>query len=528
MKRLPRLWLGILVGAVLVGAAFGWSMLKDKQAAGRIRRLSRQYREALRQDNYADGESRLRKVLALTPDNPFLLYDLACVQAKTRQHAEAIATLLQSAQCGFDSWQHAENDPDLQSIRGEETTAEAIALMKNNADKKRDGLVDPYAATSPADCPEQRSAKAIARHFQKKRKPLRKYGRYLGPWPTHESDWRYLCGQIDALISYARNHREADDVPLAYLTVVQTFERLHSPVGFSGYVWPKTAERMAEVVAEFQAAHPEDPLLREAHYVLLQAKWEAALMETWTPGTNQFRITPETRKRFAHDFATLADGAAGEKTEGLSLVKALGLGHASDEPELRHRLLSRLKHRMDEHKEVERLAWKELKVALLGYSGTPDFRVTDTAGKLRTAASYQGKLLVLDFWATWCGPCMRELPGMKELYAEYGGPDVQFLGIALEDGRSMSRQSFEEWCREHDVTWPQVYSGKAWKHPMARQFHITGVPTLVFVNREGKVAGEGRAHSAEHWIRKELGLPPPDCHGSTDDPTDTNVEASDD
>jgi len=114
----------------------------------------------------------------------------------------------------------------------------------------------------------------------------------------------------------------------------------------------------------------------------------------------------------------------------------------------------------------------------------------------------------LDFWATCSsGSCRREIPVVKSLIDKYGHRGVEVLGIALDDKKTMSKDAFREWCKEHDVTWPQIYCKKGRKSKLARNFHISHLPTMFFIDRNGRAGEAGPVECAGHWIRKELGLP---------------------
>ena len=481
----------------------------------RVSKLQAESHRAFQAKDYPAAISALKELEQLAPGNPSVLYDLSCALALTGDKEQAIAYLQKATENGFQQWRHASEDPDLESIRDDDRTKNVIAKMKEDVEKDATSRRDPYAAVSPEPCPSTKSLTSILRYFAPKREQLRKEGFLSGPWPLYRTDWRYLRGQIDALKMYIETRPNAKDAPEAYLKIVETYCELHRPVGFNGLVLPGTAKRMRLVVEEFVAAYPDNSFAREARYVLYSAELEAAMTETWASGKRDTNAWQEVVQRLGGAFVNLADESGGEKTEGLALCKVLHLGYESDKPDMQARLVARLSKSMDDHKEVRTQAWEDAPLPLFAEMGTPDFSERDMDGVVRKLEDYRGKLLVLDFWATWCGPCMRELPEVKALHDEFAGKGVEFLGVALEDRKSMPLDKFKAWCEAQGVTWPQVYGGKVWKHPMRKAFHVRGVPTLIFIDREGKITGEGRAHSGQHWIRKELGLPPPNCHGST-------------
>src|SRR5581483_7631904 len=81
----------------------------------------------------------------------------------------------------------------------------------------------------------------------------------------------------------------------------------------------------------------------------------------------------------------------------------------------------------------------------------PDFALKDVTGKVYHLSDYRGKVVMLNFWATWCPPCNKEIPEFGELQKEYGAQGLQFLGIAL-DEEGMAK--IQPWLAKHAVTYP--------------------------------------------------------------------------
>jgi thiol-disulfide isomerase/thioredoxin len=109
-------------------------------------------------------------------------------------------------------------------------------------------------------------------------------------------------------------------------------------------------------------------------------------------------------------------------------------------------------------------------------------------GKQMSMADLKGKVVVIDFWATWCGPCIAEMPKMKQLYAEYKPKGVEFIGISLDNPESEGGlEKLKAYCKENNIEWPQYYQGKGWQGEFSMSWGINSIPAVFIVDADGKL-----------------------------------------
>ena len=124
-----------------------------------------------------------------------------------------------------------------------------------------------------------------------------------------------------------------------------------------------------------------------------------------------------------------------------------------------------------------------------GLTGKPVPEIVTTAldESAWALSDHKGKVILLDFWATWCGPCIGALPEMKILHEKFRNRlDFLLVGISLD----AERDDPARFCKNEGIDWIQLFEpGKAWRNSVAESFEVKGIPDLCLINKEGIIVG---------------------------------------
>jgi len=134
-----------------------------------------------------------------------------------------------------------------------------------------------------------------------------------------------------------------------------------------------------------------------------------------------------------------------------------------------------------------------------------EIRFTSVDGREVDLAKLRGKVVLIDFWATWCGPCKEELPNVLAAYRKYHAQGFEVIGVSLDSEKD--RQKLIDYCREHDLPWPQHFDGMGWKNEFAARYSIKAIPAMFLLDQEGRVAAtDARGPKLETEIKRLLKL----------------------
>ena len=132
---------------------------------------------------------------------------------------------------------------------------------------------------------------------------------------------------------------------------------------------------------------------------------------------------------------------------------------------------------------------------------------TDLGGRTWTSADLEGRVVLLDFWATWCPPCLAEIPELRKLHERYGERGLVLVGVALD---TLERRRLRAFLLRHGMEWPQVHAPEGTDSELARRFAVEAVPATILVDRAGRVVARDLPGPAlDAVVSTLLALPEP-------------------
>ena len=134
----------------------------------------------------------------------------------------------------------------------------------------------------------------------------------------------------------------------------------------------------------------------------------------------------------------------------------------------------------------------------------PDFSEQDLDGKPLSIASYKGKVVLIDFWATWCSPCRAEIPNVVKTYQKYHDKGFEVIGVSLD--KADDKDALIRFAKENNMPWRQYFDGQFWTNKLAAKYGVTAIPMTYLLDGDGKIIARNiRGEELDAAVAKALG-----------------------
>jgi len=241
----------------------------------------------------------------------------------------------------------------------------------------------------------------------------------------------------------------------------------------------KVLEQQGDLAAELYKAHPQHPRAAQLMAMRLAQKLSRAQDEDVLREVEEF----------------VAANPKNELSPQLLMMKAMRTRGKDDRLAIYRRIVA-------EYPQSQTAASAKGQIRQTEEVGKPfDLAFTDAiTDKPVSMKGLSGKVVVIDFWATWCGPCVAEMPKMKELYAQYKDKGVEFIGVSLDQpGEGLNK--LKQFVEDKEIKWPQYYQGQGWQSDFSGSWGINSIPAVFVVDAQGNL------HSTEARGKLEEMIP---------------------
>jgi thiol-disulfide isomerase/thioredoxin len=113
----------------------------------------------------------------------------------------------------------------------------------------------------------------------------------------------------------------------------------------------------------------------------------------------------------------------------------------------------------------------------------PDFYLSDLNGKFHSLKEFQGKLIYISFWATWCSPCLKTIPQKNAIIGEYGNKPIEFINISFDK----EKDKWEESVKNHNITGLNLICNGNWEDILKTKYYIQAIPRYILINKDGEI-----------------------------------------
>jgi thiol-disulfide isomerase/thioredoxin len=321
----------------------------------------------------------------------------------------------------------------------------------------------------------------------------------LASYKTADTLWKHLTDLVDHA-SHVQSERVESDRQIT--ATAQAFMKQYpadARTPNARLLWAQSGEEMVKMklpdappalkVAQAFDELLHDPAVPKGERGEIRAFQIAdAIKETAQGGTGTaaaWNSIDDSIGKFQKDFGAdfSLDGHVPVAME-LRAVELHGLQQAGNQDLYRAELE---KLSSDPEPEIAQFATEKLAMdkALDAYKGKPfELKFTSAAGKPVDVAQLRGKVVLVDFWATWCGPCVAEVPNVVAAYQKYHAQGFDIVGVSLDQ----DKDAMLAFTKAHEMTWPQFFDGNGFENnAVSSKLGIQMIPTMWLIDQQGRL-----------------------------------------
>lgn len=452
---------------------------------------------ALRQGKLDTAIEYYQVAVELAPEAAMTHYFLAFGLATQEKEHEALAALEMAVERGYGDFGAIEAQPQFVGLVClPEWPALRERIVANNARYRPDGLVS-YRRLDPRMEPEFDTLAELSAHYDGQLEPVSQLMMIHPNEALMPQVWTVLNHKLAGLARFlGQDVAESDIMPARHeiLKTVGSYEKAHITPWL-----PATVELTQERVAQFIDENPDQVnACAQAAYLRARAIWLGQAPPKGEPISDEMLAEAA---RIYGEVDTEFTGTLGALMSLMESVDVIFTNRSLSDPQLAP-IIERIQTNYAAHPVMQQIG-PRLQPFILAKNGLPEFAVRDIDGREFSTTELGERVVLIDFWATWCAPCRAEVPNLVSLYEEYEDQGFEIIGISLDDSKKMSTDRIRKWTEEQGMTWPIVFEGKGWDTASARACGVTAIPFPILVGRDGKILTAGQGATGAQ-LRKAL------------------------
>ncbi len=425
--------------------------------------------------NVDSAVAHFTAMAGLIPEAKFNYYHLACAYGRSGDTEKAIESLNKLVESGWEEADALLNDGDLNILSEDSRFAAILDKARANAESGGASL-----AVRMPECDKS------AQTFGTVDELTSYYDSVSNVYRLHSMIWQnseYTKASMQLAAIRAADMRELMKDSTGYdygLERVRAAARVQSPYN----PWGPAAESVVKEVDHYLSSSPAEEGADQANF-LAGFAWTARTWEEDSP------LRAEVLGKSNAALEKVSEGSEYYKpAQTVLAANELELSDGSNREAIKTRVRAALDGSQDNNW-VKRVVTKRFQHDAIDMIWPIPFESDDIDGKPVKLSDYAGKVLLIDFWATWCPPCRAELPNVKDVYERYHKNGFEIVSVSFDAEEHMPLDSLRTWIKDNGLAWKHIYDGKGWGAELGAKYFVSSIPAPFMVGKDGKLFASG-------------------------------------